>query len=317
VAPSSSLWPTYNFWQYGNTDLLGNPVSFSGLQTLTNADPRLLAVTNAAVWLNGWTPQLAPNILTNPAGQTVNAGQAASFAVSATGIPAPTYQWLKNGTAIDGATGATLAIPVAHVADAGTYSVIVSTPAGSATSGSATLAVNPHPNTAAPVFTAPADGSVYTINAGVHLSVTNTATDADMPAETVTFSQLSGGGSVTADGIFTWRPQVTDANTTNVVTIKVTDDGAPSMSATQSFSVVVNPLTQPEVSSPAWVGGQFSLSVSGQSGPDYAVQASTNLVNWQSVFTTNSPAMPFQWADPNAGAFPLRFYRIVVGPPLP
>jgi hypothetical protein len=33
------------------------------------------------------------------------------------------------------------------------------------------------------------------------------------------------------------------------------------------------------------------------------------------VFTTNSPA--FEWADPNTGLFPMRFYRIVVGPPLP
>jgi hypothetical protein len=128
---------------------------------------------------------------------------------------------------------------------------------------------------------------------------------------------LSGSGSVTADGVFTWRPLVSDANTTNVVTIQVTDDGAPTMSATQSFSVIVNPPTQPDVSSPAWASGQFSLSVNGQSGPDYAVQASTNLADWQSVFTTNSPTMPFEWADPDAGTFPMRFYRIVVGPPLP
>lgn len=317
VAPSSALWTTYNFWQYENTDLLGSPISFSGLQTLTNSDPRLLAATNATVWLNGWTPALAPNILAGPVSQSVNDGQPASFTVSATGIPAPTYQWLKNGTAIVGATGATLVIPVAHVADAGTYAVAVSTPAGSATSAGATLTVTPHPNTAAPVFTAPAPGSIYTINVGANLSVTNTATDADMPAEAVTFSQLSGSGSVTADGIFTWRPQVSDAGTTNVVTIQVTDDGAPTMSATQSFSVIVNPLPQPQVSSPVWAGGQFGLVVNGQSGPDYAVQASTNLVNWQSVFATNSPAMPFQWTDPAAGSFPLRFYRIVVGPPLP
>jgi hypothetical protein len=64
-------------------------------------------------------------------------------------------------------------------------------------------------------------------------------------------------------------------------------------------------------------GGLFSLAVNGQTGPDYAVQASTNLVEWQSVFTTNSPAMPFDWADPDTGLYPMRFYRIVVGPPLP
>lgn len=317
ISPSSALWTTYNLWQYENTDLLANSASFAGLQTLTNADPRLLAVTNAAVWLNGWTPTLAPNILTNPASQTVNAGDSATFTVSATGIPAPTYQWLKNGTNLAGATSASLVIAVAHVADAGTYSVVVSTPAGSATSGTATLTVNPHPNTAAPVFTAPADGSRYTINVGVNVSVTNTATDADMPAETVTFSQLSGSGSVTADGIFTWRPQVSDAGTTNVVTIKVTDDGAPNMSATNSFTVAVNPLHQPSVSSSAIVGGQFTMTVTGDVGPDYAVEASTNLMTWEGLFITNSPPSPFTWTDADTSSFPVRFYRLRVGPPFP
>ena len=227
VAPASALWTTYIFWQYGNTDALGNSVSFAGVQTLTSGDPRLLAGTNASVWLNGWMPQLAPNILTNPTSQVVTAGDSAALTVSATGIPDPAYQWLKNGTNITGATSATLAFTVAHVADSGTYAVVVTTPAGSATSSSATLTVNPHPNTAAPVFTAPPADSVYTINVGVNLSVTNTATDADMPAETLTFSQLTGGGSVTPDGLFTWRPQVMDANTTNIVKIKVADERDP------------------------------------------------------------------------------------------
>jgi len=65
------------------------------------------------------------------------------------------------------------------------------------------------------------------------------------------------------------------------------------------------------------VGGQLHLTVTGELGPDYAVQASTNLIDWQTIFTTNSPPTPFDWTDPNAGAFPIRFYRIVLGPPLP
>jgi hypothetical protein len=33
--------------------------------------------------------------------------------------------------------------------------------------------------------------------------------------------------------------------------------------------------------------------VNGMAGLDYAVQTSTNLLDWNPVFTTNSPAMPF------------------------
>lgn len=317
VSPSSALWTTYNFWQFENTDLLGGSLSFSGLQTLTNADPRLVAATNATTWLYGWAPSLRPNILTNPASQTVNAGDPATLTVSATGIPAPTYQWLKNGTNLAGATSDTLVIPIAHVADSGIYSVVVTTPAGSATSATATLTVNPHVNTAAPVFTAPAPGTIYTINVGVNLSVTNTATDADMPAETIAFSLLSGSGAVTADGIFTWRPQVGDSGTTNAVTIVVTDDGVPNLSATNTFIVRVNPLNPPNVSSAAVVGGLFTLTVTGDVGPDYAVEASTNLTTWSRLFITNSPPSPFSWTDNDTGSFPMRFYRLRVGPPFP
>ena len=39
--------------------------------------------------------------------------------------------------------------------------------------------------------------------------------------------------------------------------------------------------------------------------------------DWQTVFSTNSPALPFNWTDPDTGSFAARFYRIVVGPPLP
>jgi hypothetical protein len=34
------------------------------------------------------------------------------------------------------------------------------------------------------------------------------------------------------------------------------------------------------------------------------MQTSTNLLDWNPMFTTNSPAMPFSWADTNAGNFP-------------
>jgi fibronectin type 3 domain-containing protein/regulation of enolase protein 1 (concanavalin A-like superfamily) len=63
-------------------------------------------------------------------------------------------------------------------------------------------------------------------------------------------------------------------------------------------------------------GDQLTLQVSGDSGPDYEIQASTDMINWSPIFTTNSPALPFVWTV-NATNGPLNFYRIVVGPPLP
>ncbi len=97
----------------------------------------------------------------------------------------------------------------------------------------------------------------------------------------------------------------------------VTDNGTPPLSATQSFSVIVNRLTAPRLSLPSLTAGQFSLSVTGQIGPDYAIQHSTNLLNWDTTWITNPAAIPFTWQTTNTSGQPVQFYRIKVGPPLP
>jgi hypothetical protein len=52
--------------------------------------------------------------------------------------------------------------------------------------------------------------------------------------------------------------------------------------------------------------GQFSFTVSDNAGLEYVVQASTNLVDWDSVQTNIAP---FVFTDTNAGSFSQRFYR--------
>jgi hypothetical protein len=74
----------------------------------------------------------APSITTQPTAQTATAYQNATFTVSATGIPAPSYQWRKNGTSlvdgggVSGATTATLTLTAVTVADMANYSVVAS-----------------------------------------------------------------------------------------------------------------------------------------------------------------------------------------------
>ena len=158
-----------------------------------------------------------------------------------------------------------------------------------------------------------------TVNAGQTVAFTASATDTDQPPQTLTFALLAGAANATLNtnsGAFSFRPLVTQANSTNGFTLKVSDNGTPPLSTTQSFSVFVNPLSLPGISNISVAGAQFSFSVSGQSGPDYAVEASTNLTQWSSVFITNSPALPFNWTDA-ATSSPVRFYRVKLGPPLP
>src|SRR6185503_1506626 len=102
--------------------------------------------------------------------------------------------------------------------------------------------------------------------------------------------------------------------TTNLVLVKVADNGSPSLSATQEFSVMVNPLIGPSVTQLGFANSELHLNITGDPGPDYTVEASTNLTNWSVLLTTNSPTLPFDWTDTNAASFLQRFYRVILGP---
>ncbi|MFA5343012.1 MAG: Ig-like domain-containing protein [Kiritimatiellia bacterium] len=92
------------------------------------------------------TVNSAPVIVAQPVDQTVAAGQTATFSVTANGTDPLSYQWRKNGSAIDGATTATYTTPVTLLDDNGAvYSVAISNAFGAVTSAEATLTVNSAP----------------------------------------------------------------------------------------------------------------------------------------------------------------------------
>ncbi len=57
--------------------------------------------------------------------------------------------------------------------------------------------------------------------------------------------------------------------------------------------------------------GQFTINVTGATGQSYAVQASTDLVNWVALQTNTAP---FTFTDTNADQFSQRFYRALYAP---
>ena len=79
-------------------------------------------------------PDPAPSITTQPASQTITAGQTATFSVTASGTAPLAYQWQKNGTAIGGATSSSYTTPAETTSDNGAqFTVVVSNSAGTAT----------------------------------------------------------------------------------------------------------------------------------------------------------------------------------------
>jgi sugar lactone lactonase YvrE len=92
---------------------------------------------------------LAPAIQTQPQSQTVTAGASVQLSVTATGRPAPVYQWYLNGIVLSGATSSSFSLASAQSANSGSYTVTVTNEVGTVTSSQALLTVNlvtPPPN---------------------------------------------------------------------------------------------------------------------------------------------------------------------------
>ena len=106
----------------------------------------LPALSVSTIEISAAGGSIPPSITQQPASQTVTVGQAVTFTVAASGTPAPTYQWKKNGADLSGATGAAYAIASVVESDAGTYTVVATNSAGSATSTGAVLTVTVPPS---------------------------------------------------------------------------------------------------------------------------------------------------------------------------
>jgi len=83
-----------------------------------------------------------PTITQAPTAQSVVAGGSATFTVQATFTEGVSYQWLRNGTAIEGATQASYTLQTTSLADnESQFAVRVSNSSGSTTSAAALLTV--------------------------------------------------------------------------------------------------------------------------------------------------------------------------------
>ncbi len=151
VSATGSPAPTYQ-WRKNGTNIGGATSNSYTISSVASSDAATysVVVTNAAgsvtssgAYLTVSAAPVAPAIISHPQNLTRVAGQAATFSVTASGNPSPSYQWQKNGTNIGGATSSSYTIPSVSAANEGSYTVRVSNSQGSLTSNPATLTVNP------------------------------------------------------------------------------------------------------------------------------------------------------------------------------
>jgi len=171
---------------------------------------------------------------------------------------------------------------------------------------------NSAPNTA-PVVVSPGDQYVYL---GQTLSFGVQASDADVPAQTLTYSLDVGapnGATINQNtGLFVWTPTAGQTPSTNQVTVRVTDNGNPAMSTTQTFTITV--LNPPAGSSTRVSGNALTLTWPTVPGKIYRIQFKDHLddPNWSTQGTDQISAGAPLVLNVDLTATPQRFYRVMV-----
>ncbi len=259
-------------WQKNQVNIAGATSASYTTPATTSADNGAsfrVIVTNpvTSVTSNGatLTVNTGPSITTQPANQTVNVGQTATFTVVATGAPPLSYQWQKNQVNIAGATSASYTTPATTSADNGTsFRVIVTNPVTSVTSNGATLTVNTGPS----ITTQPAN---QTVNVG----------------QTATFTVVATGAPPLS---YQW--QKNQVNIAGATSASYTTPATTSADNGTSFQVIVtNPIT-------SVTSNGATLTVN--TGPSITTQPANQTVNVGqtatfTVVATGAPPLSYQW----------------------
>jgi hypothetical protein len=221
-----------------------------------------------------------PDIGTQPQSVTAAAGEPVSFFVGATGYPALSYQWLKDGSDIPGAVDWQYVIPSVSPLDSGVYTVVVTNAKGSVTSTPASLTVLSVPS----ITTQPAWQNV---NEGE--SVTTTIEAAANPPITGYgwWHRLSDSvsvlGGTTTTGSFTINPiTLGDAGEWFVVV-----ENERGLTVSNIFVLIVNQT-------------YYAPTITGQ--PQYATVNDGDPVSF-TVTATGTPLPTYQWYN-GAGLIP-------------
>ncbi len=167
-AVSFAVKPDGSVRAWGTTSyaLVPVPTDLANVLHLSVGSSSALAVRLAAA-------DAAPQIVTSPQAQNLSVGASLVLSVTVSGTGPFSYQWRRDGIALDGATASAFAISSLTPGDAGSYDVVVTNHRGSVTSAAARITLASPPTIVTPV----ARRTVLTRGQTVTLSVSATTDD--------------------------------------------------------------------------------------------------------------------------------------------
>jgi len=143
------------------------------------------------------------------------------------------------------------------------------------------------------------------------------AYDNEWPLQSLTFALGQGaplGATIDQTGYFQWTPLPNQAPGTNVISVIVTDDGIPPLSATNSFTVIVGTPPRFDPASLQLAGGQIQLKFNTLPGLRYQIQYKNDLADpsWQPLGDAFYATGFSHTLTESAVSNRQRYYRIMV-----
>ena len=256
----------------------------------------IASANNARLELYGLDSFL--HLRASPATDTIASGASLMLSAILGGSGPFAFEWQKDGQSLANATNATLWISTVSTADAGAYSVVVKGPAATVNSSIAWVTVIDPP----------------AILAGPQSATVLRGTDVSLEA-------IAAGTALN----YQWRlngldiPDATQSTLT-LPDVQVSQAGAYSISVSNAVGVTVSSpafitvLTPPTVveilSSTIQTDQLFHITVNVDPGFTYALETSTNLVEWWSVTNFVNDAGLLDISDLTSANDWCRFYRL-------
>lgn len=251
--PGATINPATGAISWTPTEAQGPGTFTINVQVADNGSPTLSATQSISVTV---TEANSPPALAAIAPQTVTEGNALTFTATAVDSDVPPNPLTFSlgpgapaGASINPSSGAFAWTPTEAQGPGNfTISIQVTDGASANSTSSQTFTVTVNEANSPPVLAPISD---QTVRAGKLMTVTALATDPDLPANGFAFSLDPGAppGAVVnpTTGVITWTPPASSQTTAHVITVRVTDNGTPSASDTESFNVVVNSSNQTPV----------------------------------------------------------------------